>query len=80
MIKKKYLVLPGYIYSKYDGEEHYITASTLIKLYNVNPNECVIHDSSRSSDLFGFREFNYKGLIKLTPRYHGDYFLKKEED
>lgn len=41
-MKKKYLVIPGWIKSANDGEVHWVGASTLMRLYRVNPAECVI--------------------------------------
>lgn len=40
--KIKFLVIPGREQSKNDGDWHYITAAQLIRLYRVNPAECLI--------------------------------------
>lgn len=69
----KYLLCPGYIRSKKDGQVHYVGASDLMRLYNVDPRECVIfhhkaeHNHSRMDS-----------LIKLYPKYNGDYTLPEE--
>ena len=36
----KYIVHPGYIRSKNDGDRHYISYPRLCELYNVNPRDC----------------------------------------
>lgn len=66
----KYLVMPGNMPSKNDGDIHYISAQKLISLYGVNKNECVIAGERSSS-------YNNK-LIILSPRYDGDYTLENE--
>lgn len=65
---KKYLVIPGDVFSKNDGDRHYVNANDLVRLYRVNPQECVIYRPGP-----GVRESDYDGLIRLEPRYHGDY-------
>lgn len=57
----KYHVVPGWVTSKYDGDRHFISAHELIRLYEVDPRECT------RDPIKGL------GLIRLTPRYHGDY-------
>lgn len=67
---KKYLVIPGYLRSSTDGQRHWINSAQLIKLYNVNPEECVMLLSSER------RPSHYKrheGLIRLFPRFDGKY-------
>lgn len=64
---KKYLVCPGHIKSKTDGQLHYVSSKALIALYGVNPDECVIDcnlNPKKSLD-----------LIELRPRYNGNYTL-----
>lgn len=63
---KKYLVIPGYVTSKTDRNIHYITFHRLVKLYRVDPKECV---DSRN------RQHSYTGLKVLMPRYDGNYTL-----
>ena len=68
-VSKKYLVVPGYVRSASDGEEHYIDAHTLMRLYGVRPDECFVrHPSFESHGL-------PKGLRILRPRYDGNYRL-----
>lgn len=76
----KYVLCPGYITSKTDGQRHYITAPQLMKLYGVRPKECVVHipqDWWERSD-YERAAKSHEGLIWLAPRYDGDYTLPKE--
>lgn len=68
-MKPKYLLCPGEIRSKNDGDLHYISARRLIELYGVDPRECTTDDRG------------LEGLIPLRPRYQGDYreWLKQIE-
>lgn len=40
---KRYLLHPGYVVSRTDGDRHYITSQMLMKLYNVLPKDCVTY-------------------------------------
>lgn len=62
---KRYLVRPGVVWSKTDGERHYIDAHRLMDLYRVNPAECVIERPGVRGE----------GLILLAPRSDGNYTL-----
>lgn len=63
----KYMIHPGYIRSKSDGQWHWISYGTLIKLYRVNPRDCIVYtDVNRRI---------YKGCIDLYPDYDGNYEL-----
>ena len=66
----KYVVYPGYVRSKYDGDRHYITAKQLIKLYEVNPLKCHIVDFNQPKT---YRGKDFRPYISLIPRYNGDY-------
>lgn len=62
---KRYLVCPGHVTSRNDGERHYVGPGALMKLYGVNPRECVIQGS------FGLEG---AGKLKvLRPRFDGNY-------
>lgn len=39
---KRYLILPGKVYSKTDMDTHYVSANELMRLYSVTPEECVV--------------------------------------
>jgi hypothetical protein len=67
----KYLVFPDFVYSKNDGDKHFISGKSLISLYGVSRDECVIvtHESQLK---------NLKGTFTvLKPNYLGDYSLDK---
>ena len=66
---KKYLVIPGWITSKSDGDRHYISANKLIRLYGVDRRECVVFQDGER----GFCD----SLIKLEPDYNGDYNINQ---
>jgi hypothetical protein len=66
---KKYLVCPGRIRSRADGDLHFISARQLIHLYGVNPAECMI----RRPGIVPQKEL--EGKVILAPRYDGDYSL-----
>lgn len=66
---KKYLIYPGYVTSRNDGERHYISAGQLIRLYRVDPAECIIYDG-RAEKLRGI---NVVDLINLFPVNSGVY-------
>ena len=69
----KYVVCPGKVHSQRDRDVHYINAEELMRLYGVDPRECVVcygddRDLGKS----------FKGLITLHPRYDGDYDPTKQ--
>ena len=63
----KYLICPGVVTSKTDGDRHYITANQLISLYRVNHSECVVIPKNNK----GYRPDGE--LIVLSPDYSGQY-------
>ena len=72
---KKYLLHPGYVTSATDGDKHYITASQLMRLYNVREEECVTY--------LPYRPYpNQEKLIDLYPKYDGKYtdMSKRQEE
>lgn len=66
--EKHFLIVPNYVISKYDGQEHFISEHKLMNLYGVERRECVV-----SYDPCGRRE--EEGLLWLEPSYEGDYSL-----
>lgn len=66
---KKYVIIPGYVTSKSDGQKHFISSTQLLMLYGVSPNECVFYDRRMRG--------SYDHLIALTPRHNGDYTIPK---
>ena len=72
-----YVLLPGYITSKIDGDIHYIGARQLAKLYGVDYNECYVINDERES-LWGHKP--QQGDIELYPRTNGNYSLPECEE
>ena len=70
-MNKKYILCPGNILSVNDKDQHYISAIQLRKLYNVPMDECIIKNPRMSHTA------EYSNLIKLTPKYDGDYTIPK---
>lgn len=71
----KYIIHPGLIRSKNDGQWHYIKYGDLIGLYDVSPRDCrlateVVLRSLRRCD----------NVIHLYPRYDGNYKIKEESN
>ncbi len=64
-MRPRYLLCPGYILSKYDGDTHFISAGQLKSLYGVHWQDCDIE--KREIDHNRYR------YIRLFPRYDGDY-------
>jgi len=71
---KRYIIHPGTMQSKTDGDIHFISASQLMRLYNVSPNECIIMDRMRPETYIGL---NLKEYVHLYPRYDGNYKNKE---
>lgn len=71
-LKIKYLVVPDFMLSKTDNQKHFIGATQLMRLYGVNPLECIV---SRDGEIY---KLNTDNLIVLRPRYNGDYTLPTE--
>lgn len=68
----KFLVLPGYVTSKNDNDEHYISYNQLIRLYGLNPEHCL---EIRKKQTKIEKSINY---IVLRPDYEGNYSLPKQ--
>ncbi len=66
---KRYVLAPGRVISKTDGQRHHITAAQLARLYGVSLDQCLIYRSSRVAGTLR------AGLPILTPRADGDYRL-----
>lgn len=64
--KKKYVLHPGEIQSKNDGEIHYISAMRLAMLYKVSMRDCYVQDLIEE-------KLWPRDLIHLYPNYEGDY-------
>lgn len=69
----KYVLVPGDITSAADGQRHHISARQLQLLYGVHPETCIVWpEDTRGYDLKWLHS-----LIKLIPKYNGDYTLPK---
>ncbi len=69
MRDKKYLVVPGPVFSKHDGDLHHISAKQLMKLYGVDPKDCDIYNST--TDKITNRD--YDAILRVS--YEGDYTI-----
>ena len=67
---KRYVLHPGYIKSRSDGDWHYIDAYRLAKLYGVPLHECIVVDANRPET---FRSRDLSGFKHLYPREDGKY-------
>jgi len=61
----RYVLHPGYVTSKNDGQEHFIGGPRLAMLYGVDMRQCVFGDVKE------YRE--QEGDVHLWPDYHGNY-------
>lgn len=69
----KYLVIPGNVTSRSDGDIHFISARELMRLHGVSRNECIVLEDSES--LRGFTQDFRNSLQVLAPRSDGKYEL-----
>lgn len=87
MKKAKYLVCPGAVFSKNDGQEHFISAEQLIRLYKVNPKDCRIFSDDGLSH-YGFirqakqegRDETYEECAKIAENCTIDWGILEHED
>lgn len=83
MADVKYLLCPGKVRSHTDSDVHFIGALQLASLYGVRMVECLILPDFDKEDFPGQRAQLYErsgpsgDLIKLTPRYDGNYLLPR---
>lgn len=64
----KYILHPGQIRSRTDGQIHYISAAKLARLYGLNLADCIVHKEPKN---YVFDVYD----IHLHPRFDGDYTL-----
>jgi hypothetical protein len=67
MRKVRYIIHPGNIISRKDGDEHFVGAKQLANLYGVNLAECIVADGVRD------RGLDAGDYIHLGPRFDGEY-------
>jgi hypothetical protein len=85
MKKPLYIIHPGYVASRNDGERHFITFHSLVELYDVPLKYCVCHSSGEFfRGIEGYDPDNVS-IISLAPRHDGDYemirhILREERD
>lgn len=71
----RYVLHPGIVRSKYDGQNHYVGIGRLANLYGVPMRECVVaHDRIR---LMGLSDAQLDRMVHLYPREDGDYELRR---
>jgi hypothetical protein len=74
---QRYLLCPGWVTSKNDGQRHYIDGPQLAHLHGVSLRDCVILDGRRSRIV---SHLEYEGLTRLAPRFDGNYSLPQSPD
>lgn len=81
MTTARYLLCPGPVRSRTDGQVHHVSAAQLARLYRVPMDECVTlprPGNPCATDLIlSLMERSGPGgdLIRLHPRFDGDYRL-----
>lgn len=68
---KRYMLHPGWICSKNDGDWHFIGVGQLVQAYRINIKECLVCASCQGREALPCT--NEGNLINLFPRYDGDY-------
>lgn len=71
----RYLLLPGHVTSRTDGQRHWVGSGELIRLYGVDPRECVSADPRHPRADTAIARLIDSGLIPLTPRWDGHYAI-----
>lgn len=71
-----YVLFPGEVCSKSDGNVHYITAPELARLYGVQYRYCKVVYRDRESSVRGY--IKQQNDIELYPREDGEYSLLKQ--
>ena len=73
----RYVVHPGWVRSRNDGQDHFIRAGRLIHLYRVNPRECIIvpypHTLADLDRALIIERTLPPDVEHLYPRYDGHY-------
>jgi hypothetical protein len=70
---KRFILHPGYVRSTSDGQEHYISAGQLARLYGVDQEECVIYSEHSKFRNPMDRDPELRNLMPLFPRQDGKY-------
>ena len=72
----KYVLCPGFVYSRNDGHRHFINAITLAELYHVPMNECVVKPNIH--DPRNMHWYPPQTAIELRPKSDGNYKIFRE--
>ena len=75
--KPKYLLFPGWVRSKNDSDQHFITASQLARLHGVDIRECLVVPYGQVDRVLTGRDCS--GMRSLTVSYHGVYRDPKQD-
>lgn len=67
---KKYVLHPGPVISRTDGQKHYISAAKLANLYGISERDCLVQ-MYRAPQLVSVP----KNAVHLYPRGDGNYAL-----
>jgi hypothetical protein len=65
-MKRKFALHPGTVISRNDGQEHFVSAWQLARLYKLSPSEWFIWDGDQQNG-------SWDDYIHLYPDYHGRY-------
>lgn len=76
-----FVLRPGYVLSKTDRDEHYISVDKLKHLYSLAEHEYLAYQDFDWADLKPITPDNwrYEDKIILGPRYEGDYLEYKQK-
>ena len=72
--KKRFIVCPGVVVSRYDKERHFISAARLMELHHVSSKQCIIINRGRHQDS-DLRGLDTSEMVRLFPRRDGRYKL-----
>lgn len=79
----KYVLYPGVVRSRVDGDVHFISASRLASLYGVDMRACLaVEPTSMSTERCVATQAlaSALGLTPLYPNYFGNYALPQPKD
>lgn len=71
MTRKRYVIHPGWVVSRRDGDRHFIGYWQLVQLYRVNPAECIHADQT-----LGMKKKHLQAMTHLHPSVSGNYDRK----
>ena len=75
MAKHKYVICPGIVRSRTDGQYHYNGPRRLKGLYGVDPAECVVYEPAPwwPRSFYQMDGEDHKGAVRLSPQDSGIY-------